>query len=205
MPSKYKIFISYRRRDSEGNESGTHVARAIKQRLQLSGYDEEVFFDYSEMTNDDFEQIILNTIKGASVFVCVVTRDSLKRCVSPTDWVRREILQAKSCGLKIIFVDPNGEFMNHFPADFPVELDFMREEEFVTIRMDAGFENDMAYMIEEYIEPNVRYCGMSETTVGILCGLLVVVSIAVGILFVWWAGILLFFGGVILMSELHIL
>jgi hypothetical protein len=204
MPSKYKIFISYRRRDSQGKESGTNVARAIKQRLQLSGYDEDVFFDYSEMTNEDFEQKILTTIKGASVFICVVTRDSLQRCVSPTDWVRREILQAKSCGLKMVFVTPDGDFCDDFPVDFPSELDFMRSVPIIPISMNANFENDMAELVENEIEPNVRYCGMSETMVGILCCLLIIFSIVLGICVVWWAGVVFFFGGVIVMSELHI-
>ena len=44
----YDIFISYRRTDRDGLNSGTYIARTIKQELELEGYQDRVFFDYSE-------------------------------------------------------------------------------------------------------------------------------------------------------------
>ncbi len=53
--ASYDIFISYRRTDSKGAVSGTNIARSIKQQLEIDGYNDRVFFDYSEITDGEFE------------------------------------------------------------------------------------------------------------------------------------------------------
>ena len=65
MNSKYDIFISYRRVDSEGRTSGRDIARTIKLELEKRGY--KVFFDYSEIRDNEFENVILPAIHNSAV------------------------------------------------------------------------------------------------------------------------------------------
>ena len=81
MDSNFDIFISYRRKDSAGSDKGVHLARTIKQYLEIKGYRDRVFFDYSEISNEDFPTKILSVIKQAKVFISVLTPDSMLRCV----------------------------------------------------------------------------------------------------------------------------
>ena len=76
------VFISYRR-------TNIPWALAIYQNLTAHGYD--VFFDYNSIASGDFEQVILGNIRARAHFLVVLTPSALERCVSPDDWLRREI------------------------------------------------------------------------------------------------------------------
>ena len=76
------VFISYRR-------TNIPWALAIYQNLTAHGYD--VFFDYDSIPSGDFEQVIIGNIRARAHFVVVLTPSALERCVSPDDWLRREI------------------------------------------------------------------------------------------------------------------
>lgn len=148
----YDIFISYRRNDCKGLTSGTNIARTIKQQLEIEGYKNRVFFDYSELNDNEFEDIILNAISQCKVFVLVLSRDSMMRCINENDWVRREICHAQKFGLKIIPIEPDNLF-NGYPNNFPPELDIIQRIQHSTIHMDSSFERDIRAMIETRINP----------------------------------------------------
>ncbi len=148
----YDIFISYRRTDRDGLNSGTYIARTIKQELELEGYQDRVFFDYSELSDNEFEGVILGAIEQCKVFVLVLSKDSMMRCVNEGDWVRREILHAQKCGLKIIPVEPDNLF-NGYPADFPAELEVVKKTQHTRIHTDSSFERDIQAMIQARITP----------------------------------------------------
>ncbi|MEP7133353.1 MAG: tetratricopeptide repeat protein [Chloroflexota bacterium] len=76
------VFISYRR-------ANLPWALAIYQNLKSEGYD--VFFDYLSIPSGDFENIIVENIKGRTHFVVILTPSALERCNEPEDWLRREI------------------------------------------------------------------------------------------------------------------
>ena len=160
----YDIFISYRRKDCDGLTSGTNIARTIKQQLEIEGYKNRVFFDYSELSDDDFEKIILKAIAGCKVFVLVLSKDSMMRCVNDDDWVRREICHAQANGLKIIPIEPDNLF-NGYPDKFPAELEVVKRIQHTTIHMDSSFERDMQAMIEARIRPILTEGGV-ETVRG---------------------------------------
>lgn len=147
---KYDIFISYRRTDRDGLSSGTYIARTIKQELELEGYQDRVFFDYSELSDHEFESVILGAIEQCKVFVLVLSKDSMMRCVNEGDWVRREILYAKKCGLKIIPIEPDNLF-NGYPEDFPAELDVVKKTQHTRVHTDSSFERDIQAMIKTRI------------------------------------------------------
>ena len=71
MTTKYDIFISYRRIDSEGRTSGRDIARTIKLELEKRKY--KVFFDYSEIKDNEFEKTILPAVQNSRIFLLVLT------------------------------------------------------------------------------------------------------------------------------------
>ena len=146
----YDIFISYRRVDKENRTSGTNIARTIKQQLEIEGYKDRVFFDHSESHDDELEKVILSAIEECKVFILVLTKDSMMRCVNEGDWVRREILHARKCGLKIIPVEPDTLF-NGYPENFPAELNVVKSIQHSKVHMDSSFERDIQAMIKTRI------------------------------------------------------
>ena len=72
--TKFDVFISYRRVDSEGRTSGRDIARTIKLELEKRGYG--VFFDYSEIKDNEFEDTILPAIHNSKVFIIVLSKDA---------------------------------------------------------------------------------------------------------------------------------
>ena len=156
---KYDIFISYRRKDENGKEWGTSIARNIEQALEERGYKGRVFFDHIKIGPEDFEKKILGAIKQAKVFLCILTKNAMDNCVNEGDWVRREICQAIESGLKIIFLNPDNEF-NHklLPYNFPKEIEIVKTYNSLEIRSGEKFNVDIDDIIGKYIRPIVPPC-----------------------------------------------
>ncbi|MBR5863666.1 MAG: toll/interleukin-1 receptor domain-containing protein, partial [Alistipes sp.] len=149
---KYDIFISYRRKDENGKEWGTSIARNVLQGLEDRGYKGRVFFDHNKIGPEDFEKKILGAIKQAKVFLCILTKNAMDNCVNEGDWVRCEICQAIESGLKIIFLNPDNEF-NHnlLPDNFPKEIEIVKTQNSIEIRSGQKFEVDIDDMVKRYI------------------------------------------------------
>jgi len=99
MKIEKTVFISYRR-------TNAFMALAIFKDLTAHGFD--VFFDYTSIASGDFEQIIIENIKGRAHFIVVLTPTALQRCSEPGDWLRREIetaLQFKRNIIPLMFDD----------------------------------------------------------------------------------------------------
>lgn len=152
---KNTIFVSYRRTDLNGKTSGTNIARTIKQHLEISGYENRVFFDYCDLSDDEFENIILSEIRGCKVFILVLTRDTMHRCVNDDDWVRREILEAAKHNVKIVPIEVDNLF-NGYPEGMISDLDIIKRLQHSKVHMDSSFENDMNAIIEARIAPVVK-------------------------------------------------
>lgn len=106
----YDIFISYRR------EGGAQYARILQLMLIQRGY--RVFLDYDELKDGIFTEKIQAAIKDAPVFMLVLSKGSMARCVNDGDWVRREIMLAVEQQKHIVPVNPDNSF-DGFPADVP--------------------------------------------------------------------------------------
>ena len=113
MTNKYDIFISYRR------ETGAQYARIIQLMLIQRGY--RVFLDYDELKDGIFSEKIQAAIIEAPIFMHVLSKDSLVRCVNEGDWVRREILLAVEQKKHIIPINPDNNF-NGLPDNIPSEI-----------------------------------------------------------------------------------
>ena len=153
--SKNTIFVSYRRTDLLGKTSGTDIARTIKQHLEISGYEDQVFFDYCNLSDDEFENIILSEIRGCKVFILVLTHDTMHRCVNDDDWVRREILEAAKHNVKIVPIEVDNLF-NGYPEGMISDLDIIKRLQHSKVHMDSSFENDMNAIIEARIAPVIK-------------------------------------------------
>lgn len=111
--SKYDIFISYRR------DGGAQYARILQLMLIQRGY--KVFLDYDELTDGVFSEKIISAIKTAPVFMLVLSKGSMARCVNEGDWVRREMSSAIEQHKHIIPVNPDNGF-DGFPDDMPDDI-----------------------------------------------------------------------------------
>ena len=149
----YDIFVSYRRTDAKGNISGRDIARLLSKEFKLYGY--RTFFDYSELKDCDFAQTIIPAVRNCKIFILVLTKDSLKRCKNPNDWVRREITEAINAKVKIIPVDPDNQF-NGWPDDFPIELNSIKTIQISSIDMNSNFEITMKHLIDTRISNVVK-------------------------------------------------
>lgn len=149
MDNNYDIFISYRRVDSKGFISGQNIARSIKLELKNRGYD--VFFDYDDITDEEFEKTIIPAIQKSKVFLLVLSKDALLRCVNQGDWVRREIETALNSGCKIIPINPDGAFEG-WPENLPESIHPIRQQEISDVRMGSLFEKSIDKIEEERFE-----------------------------------------------------
>lgn len=112
---KYDIFISYRR------DGGAQYARILQLMLIQRGY--KVFLDYDELTDGIFSDKIKAAINDAPVFLLVLSKGSMARCVNEGDWVRQEITLAIEQNKHIVPVNPDNGF-DGFPRAIP---DYIKE------------------------------------------------------------------------------
>ena len=148
--NSYDIFISYRRVDSAGRVSGRDIARTLQKELQLRKY--RVFFDYSEIRDNEFDHTIIPAIRSSRVFILLLTRDALLRCANTGDWVHREILEALQSGLKIIPVNPDCQF-NGWPTNLPTDISSIKTIQISEIATNSLFETSIDKLETDRIKP----------------------------------------------------
>ena len=149
----YDIFISYRRVDSLGKVSGRDIARTLQKELQIRGYN--VFFDYSEIRDNEFENTILPAIQSSRIFILLLTRNALDRCINSEDWVRREILMAKQANCKIIPVSPDNSFSG-WPTNLPTDILFIKKIQISEIATNSLFESSIDKLERDRIKTSIH-------------------------------------------------
>lgn len=149
----YEIFFSYRRTDAEGNISGRDIARLLSKEFKLYGY--KTFFDYSELKDNDFADIIIPAVKNCKIFVLVLTKDALDRCSNEGDWVQREITEAINNHIKIIPVNPDNSF-NGWPDSLPENLTSIKTIQISSIDMNSNFEITVQHLIDTRVSNIIR-------------------------------------------------
>ena len=152
---KYDVFISYRR------EGGDKYARTIQQALEKQY---RVFLDFDELKDGVFDQRIIDAISESPVFLLILSRGALDRCVNENDWVRQEILQAVKCGCHIVPVTIDDTFEG-LPASLPEELRrAVGQHQFSELQMKTLFKASMEQLVHDRIAP---YVHREENTTGI--------------------------------------
>ena len=149
----YDVFLSYRRKDSDGH-SNVGTVRTFKYEFERHHY--EVFFDYNDCTDEYFKDSILPAIRTCRHFVLVLTRGCFDRCKDEGDWLRREIEEAIKCGRKIIPITPDGE-VEVWPSGLPESISNALTGndglQITTIHTDSIFEANMAQLIKARLSP----------------------------------------------------
>lgn len=137
---KYDVFISYRRKDNNGNVSGRDVARIISNGLKSIGL--YPFFDYEVIKDNRFDDTIIPAVQTCDIFLLILSKDALNRCSYEDDWLRREIQEALKSTCKIILVTPDKAFAG-WPDDFPNELDELKRIQISDL--DMGYNYDVTF------------------------------------------------------------
>ena len=145
--TKYDIFISYRR------EGGDKYARTIQQALEKQYH---VFLDFDELKDGVIDQRIVDAISESPVFLLILSKGALDRCVNENDWVRQEILQAAKSGCHIVPVTIDDTF-DGFPASLPEELRrVVGQHQFSELQMKTLFKASMEQLVHDRIAPYIH-------------------------------------------------
>lgn len=135
------VFISYRREGGEG------FAQMFSEKLTKKRY--HVFYDIESIGAGLFDQRILQEIEQTDVFLLILTKNALDRCLNDGDWVRCEIAHALKMGKPIIPLFFRGF---EFPEDLPADIEKVALYNGVDIRdmnfLDSKFKQ-LCTMINE--------------------------------------------------------
>lgn len=146
----YDIFICYRRFDKEGNPMGRDKALIIA--LELSK-NFSVFFDYNEIRDNKFGEIIIPAIKKCKAFILVLTKNVLNRCEDENDWVRKEIELAIENDCKIILVNPDDSFKGEWPKNMPVSISSIKGIHISDLDFGCLYKESFNKLIKDRIGP----------------------------------------------------
>ena len=147
MTNKYDIFISYRR------AGGAQYARILQLMLQQRGY--RVFLDYDELTDGIFGEHIRAAIKDVPVFMPVLSKGSMERCVNVDDWLRQEIQLAKNENKHLVPVNPDNSF-DGFPEGMPQEIrDFISSHQHSEVNFGQALGATIDLMVKNRLVPTL--------------------------------------------------
>ncbi len=144
---KYDVFISYRRGLSK------NVARLIKSELTQRRL--SVFIDFDELKDGAYDKRIKDAIESAPVFLIILSKGSLDRCVNEDDWVRKEILYADRTKKHIIPVEVDKSFRD-IPDCVPLEIrNIVGQHQFSQIDTETLLQVSIDKLVNDRIAPIV--------------------------------------------------
>ncbi len=167
---KYDIFISYRR-------SSYDTANLIATKLKAAGY--RVFFDMETLRSGKFNEQLYAVIEQCTDFIVVLPENALDRCVSPEDWVRKEVCHAMLHKKNIVPVMLYGF---DWPSPMPKGMEELKNYQAVTASSNNLFDMAMRDMQERYILSR-RHVSMKKILLWVsvvLISLVVVSALAFG-------------------------
>ncbi|MEV6711448.1 toll/interleukin-1 receptor domain-containing protein [Lentzea sp. NPDC051208] len=147
------VFVNYRTGDGEW------AAALVKRELSARfGADQVFYASQSIRLGEDFSREILSGLRRCEVLLALigprwvnaVDREGVRRLDKPDDWVRREILEAFDCGLRVIPVlmdgiDPLRE------ADLPDVLQRVARCQYLRIHHRSD-DLDLPRLVDELVE-----------------------------------------------------
>ena len=137
----FDVFISYRR------ATDAQTARLIRSEIQIRGY--KVFLDVDDLRPGHFDEALIERIKEANNFIIILSKDALKNCVDPEDWMRKEIVCAISEKKNIIPIMMK-EFAFPRVEELPQELQSLSVHH--GIEYSHQFFDAMMEKIVDYLE-----------------------------------------------------
>lgn len=148
-PSQYDIFISYRR------VGGKEYARMLKPELEKRGF--KVFLDFDELDDGIFDKRIKDAINSSPVFLLILSKGALDRCMNDGDWVREEILYADKCHCHIIPVEFDKSF-REVPKTTPHDIsEIIGAHSWAQIDTETLLQESIDKMVQKGIHPYVRH------------------------------------------------
>lgn len=117
---KKDIFISYKN-DGSGNQFATRLC----QDLEKMGY--SVYFNSNEERAHSFPERLKNAVSSCKDFILILSRGCLEQLKrhDAVDWVREEILTAKSCEKHIVPILMEGVELPRNADEMPEDLRFL--------------------------------------------------------------------------------
>src|SRR5215470_1646374 len=147
------VFINYRGADCDT------AAALIDRELTARFGSDRVFLDSRSIpAGADFVEELLGRLQGCSVLVVVIGRRWLtltdtaghRRIDGPQDWIRREIVEALSCGLRVIPVLTDDVALPS-AADLPEDIAGLSRRQYVPLRRRYA-SVDLAFLVERITE-----------------------------------------------------
>src|SRR5215470_2883129 len=147
------VFINYRGADCDT------AAALIDRELTARFGSDRVFLDSRSIpAGADFVEELLGRLEGCSVLVVVIGRRWLtltdtaghRRIDDPQDWIRREIVEALSCGLRVIPVLTDDVALPS-AADLPEDIAGLSRRQYVPLRRRYA-SVDLAFLVERITE-----------------------------------------------------
>lgn len=151
-----QIFISYRRR------GGENAARVIQLFLQNCGYN--VFLDFDNLHNGNFDEVLKSSIEKAPVFLLLLTKGCFDRCVNnDNDWIVQEVSCAAKSNSEIIPINYNRQYEG-FPSGVnPSIIKEIKRHTYQEVFEGQLFRSSMQDLVENRIVPIIG--GSSNTNI----------------------------------------
>ncbi len=152
----YRIFISYRRSDSES------FSGRLRDRLRAEFGKRAIFMDTSTIPGGArFDEAIAQNLKSCKVFIAVIGKTWLdgrneagqRRLDDPEDWVRKEVARALARDDVLVIPVIFGGAVMPGSESLPPDLQPLAMRNAVSIN-DADFDSDVVRLIEA-CEPHV--------------------------------------------------
>lgn len=173
---KYDIFISYRR------EGGAQYARTLQLMLEKKGY--KVFLDYDELKDEKFSPQIEAAIENSTIFMILLTKGSMARCVNDGDWVRREIEIAVKNKKRIVPVNPDGTY-DGMPDNAPQVIKNAIED---TQHSEVNFGQTLNVTVDQMIKNRIKpYIHHRHWEIGICIAVAVAAIFIIG--YILWQNV----------------
>lgn len=149
---EYDGFISYRR------SNGFLMAQVIHDRLLECGI--KTFLDLEELRSGDFNEDLYTAIENSPNFIVILPPNSLNRCKSEKDWLRKEIIHAVKHNKKIIPVLCDGfKWPSHWNESIPEEVRSLERYNGVKSSQDylsAMIDKLIDFMVDIRVEKPVK-------------------------------------------------
>lgn len=171
---KYDIFISYRR------DGGAQYARTLQLMLEKKGY--KVFLDYDELTDGEFSPKIIEAIKEAPIYMIILSKGSMLRCVNEGDWVRKELEYAISLRKRIIPINPDNTF-DGVPKDVPESVKHTIE---CIQHSEIGFGQSLHPLVNQLIKNRIQPYIKRRTSLWLIIVSILFLIISVVFGFILW-------------------
>lgn len=148
-PSAQKLFINYRRIDSED------VCGRIYDRLCGSFPEDQIFRDINDIAaGENFADSIREAVEQCQVMLCLMgsrwdDADNLPRLHEADDYLRLEIASALSGGLTVIPIWVGRREVMPQPETLPADLTPLVYLNARKVRCDPDFHTDMDRLIED--------------------------------------------------------